>query len=55
MNLPIQHPPIKKVKDGIAAAQKAGVAIKINAVVLKGVNDEDPELIRCAHWQVHAA
>ena len=41
---------LAKVKAGIAAAQAAGLAIKINAVALKGVNDaEIPELIRWAH------
>ena len=41
---------LAKVKEGIAAAQAAGLAIKINAVALKGVNDaEIPELIRWAH------
>jgi cyclic pyranopterin phosphate synthase len=43
---------LRKVKDGIAAAQKAGLAIKINAVALKGVNDgEVPEMIRWAHGE----
>jgi GTP 3',8-cyclase len=41
---------LAKVKDGIRAAQGAGLAIKINAVALKGVNDaEIPEMIRWAH------
>jgi GTP 3',8-cyclase len=39
-----------KVLDGIAAAQAAGLAVKINAVALKGVNeDEIPSLIEWAH------
>jgi cyclic pyranopterin phosphate synthase len=43
---------LAKVKDGIAAAQKAGLAIKINAVALKGVNDAAiPEMIRWAHGE----
>ena len=43
---------LRKVKDGIAAAQKAGLAIKINAVALKGVNDDEvPEMIRWAHGE----
>ena len=43
---------LAKVKDGIAAAQAAGLAIKINAVALKGVNDaEIPEMIRWAHGE----
>ncbi len=43
---------LAKVKAGIAAAQAAGLAIKINAVALKGVNDaEIPEMIRWAHGE----
>ncbi len=43
---------LAKVKDGIRAAQNAGLAIKINAVALKGVNDaEIPEMIRWAHGE----
>ena len=43
---------ISKVKEGIRAAQAAGLQIKINAVALKGVNDtEIPELLRWAHGQ----
>jgi len=39
-----------KVLDGITAARAAGIAIKINTVALKDVNeDEIPELIRWAH------
>ncbi len=39
-----------KVMAGIDAAQKVGLAIKINAVALKGVNDaEIPEMVRWAH------
>ena len=38
------------VIDGIAAAEKSGLAIKINAVALKGVNeDEIEDLVRFAH------
>lgn len=41
-----------KVQDGIKAAQDAGLAIKINAVALKGVNDNEiPDMIRWAHGQ----
>jgi GTP 3',8-cyclase len=41
---------LDKVLDGIAAAQAAGLKIKINAVALKGVNeDEFPRLIEWAH------
>jgi cyclic pyranopterin phosphate synthase len=39
-----------KVLGGIDAAQKAGLAIKLNAVALKGVNDDEfPAMIRFAH------
>ena len=41
---------LKKVLAGIDAAQEAGLAIKINAVALKGVNeDEVPRMIEWAH------
>ena len=41
---------IGQVMGGIAAAEQAGLAIKINAVALKGVNeDEIEELVRFAH------
>jgi cyclic pyranopterin phosphate synthase len=41
---------LAKVEAGIAAAKAAGLAIKINAVALKGVNeDEIEDLIRWAH------
>ncbi len=41
---------LAKVQDGIAAAQAAGLAVKINAVALKGVNEHEiPEMIRWAH------
>ena len=39
-----------KVLDGIEAAQKAGLAIKLNVVALKGVNDDEfPAMVRFAH------
>ena len=39
-----------KVLEGIDAAQKAGLKIKLNAVALKGFNDiEMPEMLRWAH------
>lgn len=39
-----------QVMDGLAAAEKAGLAIKLNAVALKGVNeDEIEDLLRFAH------
>src|SRR5436189_751143 len=41
---------IGKVLDGIAAAQAAGLAVKINAVALKNLHeDEIPELMKWAH------
>jgi GTP 3',8-cyclase len=41
---------LAKVKEGIAAAKAAGLAIKINAVALKGVNEHEiPEMMRWAH------
>ena len=41
-----------KVMAGIEAAQAAGLAIKINAVALKGVNeDEIPEMIALGAWR----
>jgi cyclic pyranopterin phosphate synthase len=43
---------VAKVLDGIAAAQAAGLAVKINAVALKDANAaEIPDLIRWAHGQ----
>ena len=43
---------LAKVKDGIKAAQAAGLHIKINAVALKGVNDaEIPEMLRWANGE----
>jgi cyclic pyranopterin phosphate synthase len=41
-----------KVMDGIRAAQAAGLAIKINAVALKGFNDHEiPEMIHWCHGE----
>ncbi len=41
-----------KVLEGLEAAKRAGLAIKINAVALKGVNDgEIDDLIRFSHGQ----
>ncbi len=41
---------LSKVLRGLDAAQQAGIKIKINAVALKGVNDEElPSLIEWAH------
>ena len=43
---------LPKVREGLRAAQEAGLAIKINAVALKGVNDtEIPGMIRWAHGE----
>ena len=43
---------LAKVKEGIRAAQAAGLRVKINAVALKGVNEgEIPEMIRWAHGE----
>jgi cyclic pyranopterin phosphate synthase len=41
-----------KVLAGIRAAQRAGIAVKLNAVALKGVNDgEIPDMVRWAHGE----
>ena len=43
---------LDKVLEGIAAAQSAGLKIKINAVALKGVNEHEyDDMIRWAHGQ----
>jgi GTP 3',8-cyclase len=43
---------LAKVKEGLAAAKAAGLAIKLNAVALKGVNEHEiPEMIRWAHGE----
>lgn len=43
---------LSNVLDGIAAAQTAGLKIKINAVALKGFNDEEiPQMLEWAHGQ----
>ena len=43
---------LAKVMEGIRAAQAAGIAIKINAVALKGVNEHEiPEMLRWAHGE----
>lgn len=43
---------LAKVLDGVAAAQAAGLKIKINAVALKGFNDtEIPDMMKWAHGQ----
>ena len=41
---------IEQVYDGIAAAKKAGLAVKINAVALKGVNEHEiASMLKWAH------
>ena len=41
---------LDKVLAGIAAAQKAGISVKINAVALKGINESEVEaMIKWAH------
>ena len=43
---------LDRVKEGIAAAQDAGLAIKINAVALKGFNDDEiADMIAWSHGQ----
>jgi cyclic pyranopterin phosphate synthase len=43
---------LPKVLEGLAAAREAGLAVKINTVALKGINDgEIPDLIAWAHGQ----
>lgn len=45
---------LPQVLDGIAAAKAAGIKVKLNAVALKGTNeDELPELIAWAHGEGH--
>ena len=43
---------LDQVLEGIKAAQKAGLSIKINTVALKGINDHEiPTMMRWAHSQ----
>lgn len=45
---------LPQVLEGIAAAKSAGLAVKLNTVALKGVNEaEIPALMRWAHGQQH--
>lgn len=45
---------LPQVLEGIAAARAAGLAVKINVVALKGVNEEElPEIIAWAHGRGH--
>jgi GTP 3',8-cyclase len=46
---------LDQVMAGIAAARDAGLAVKINTVALKGLNEREiPDLIAWAHGQGHA-
>jgi cyclic pyranopterin phosphate synthase len=43
---------LPQVLEGIAAAREAGLAVKLNTVALKGINEEEiPDLIAWAHGQ----
>lgn len=45
---------LSKVLAGVEAADRAGIAVKINAVALKGVNEDEIEpMIRWAHGRGH--
>ncbi len=45
---------IERTLDGIAAARDAGLAVKLNAVAMKGVNDRQlPDLVEWAHARGH--
>lgn len=45
---------LPQVLEGIKAASEAGLKVKLNAVALKGVNEEElPDLIAWAHGQGH--
>lgn len=45
---------LDQVREGIAAAKAAGLQVKLNAVALKGVNeDEIPSLMEWAHGEGH--
>ncbi len=45
---------LPQVLEGIAAAKAAGIRVKLNAVALKGVNEEElPDLIAWGHVQGH--
>jgi cyclic pyranopterin phosphate synthase len=45
---------LPQVLEGIAAAKAAGLKVKLNAVALKGVNEEElPDLVAWAHGQGH--
>ena len=43
---------LDQVLEGIAAAKEAGIAVKLNTVALKGINEaEIPDLVAWAHGQ----
>lgn len=45
---------LPQVLEGIAAAKAAGLAVKLNVVALKGINEAElPELVAWAHGQGH--
>lgn len=45
---------LPQVLEGIAAAKAAGIRVKLNAVALKGVNEEElPDLVAWGHAQGH--
>ena len=45
---------LAQVLEGIAAAREAGLKVKLNAVALKGLNEEEiPSLVEWAHGQGH--
>ncbi|MBT0669940.1 GTP 3',8-cyclase MoaA [Novosphingobium profundi] len=45
---------LPQVLEGLQAAREAGLAVKINAVALKGINEHElPEMIAWAHGQGH--
>ena len=45
---------LAQVLEGIAAARRAGLAVKINAVAVRGVNDREiPAMIEWAHGEGH--
>jgi cyclic pyranopterin phosphate synthase len=46
---------LDQVLEGIAAAKEAGIAVKLNTVALKGINEDKlPDLIAWAHGEGHA-
>ena len=46
---------LPQVLEGIAAAREAGLAVKLNTVAMRGINDREiPDLVAWAHAQGHA-